>query len=188
MRYIGVSNCCWSSSSLASGGFRNRWQRMGVTVIARSHDKPSVIMITIDIERRYSPDECGAKASGTNISTVVIEEISSGIASFLPVLAAASIRPSPRNRRCPISSDTTMPLSTRSPSEMINVASEIRCIAIPATYMPAMTRIIVNGTWRPTMRPVRTPRKATITTSTIAIVWKRLFCTDDTARSTWVGW
>ena len=105
-------------------------QRIGVTVIASSQDTPSEIRITCDIERRYSPAESGASARGMNISTVVIDAISSGMARPRPVLVAASMRSSPWNSRLLISSATTMPLSTSRPSEMIRVASEMRCIAM----------------------------------------------------------
>ena len=71
---------------------------------------------------------------------------------------------------------------------MMSVASEMRCMAMSKRYMTARVTTIVSGTWSPTMRPVRIPRKATITTKTMAMVWKRLLRTAATARSTWVGW
>ena len=66
----------------------------------------------------------------------------------------------------------------------MSVANEMRCMATSKTYMTARVTTIVSGTWRPTIRPVRIPRKPTITTSTIPMVWKRLLRTAATARST----
>ncbi len=133
--------------------------------------------ITVAMELKYSPVTLGAMARGTNARIVVSVEVSSGSARVLPALMAASLLSSPSSMRLPTSSAITMPLSTKSPRDMIRVAKVIRWSSRPKTRIQTRVTIMVRGTMVPTMSPVRNPRKSITTASTVTKVCTRFMAT-----------
>ena len=109
----------------------NQTQSSGLKHMASAQELSSVIMMTSDMERMYSPELSLASISGIKARIVVRDEVSSGMASVFPVARQAAFRSSPRSRRERISSAMTMPLSTSIPRAMIDDAIDTRSSSMP---------------------------------------------------------
>ena len=91
-------------SGVFLGSPMNQTQSSGVKVIASTQELSRAISTTMDMERMYSPELSLASISGRKARMVVMEEVSSGSESCLPVPSAGrrgGWRPLPCGGRCP---------------------------------------------------------------------------------------
>ena len=137
----------------------------------------------------YSPATLSASISGRNTKIVVSDEVSKGNARERLEFASACSRSSPSSNLLLKSSATTMPLSTSTPNEIINVANDMRSSTIPENAIIEMVMSITLGTIPPTMSPAFTPKNSNTTALTIARVSNTLiltplmaFCTTSACR------
>ena len=122
----------------------------------------------------YSPTEDSAKPMGMNAAPVVNEETSNGVRNSAPASIAACTAGIPPSLLSKMVSTITIALSTNRPSAMIKAASEIWLTVIPIICMTKNVMIIELGINVATTNPVRSPRKAIITSKTTPMACNRL--------------
>ena len=123
---------------------------------------------TMNRDWQNSPTGLSARGMGRKANIVVRDAANRGSQSSETAPVTALIRSSPEVSLTRIASETTTPLSTRIPREMINDAMETRCNPTPKYGMRAMQASMAMGTSDPAISPVRNPAKARMTMTTKA--------------------
>ena len=148
----------------------------------------SAMVTTMNSGAVYSPVVDSARKIGRNAAEVVSEEMSSGKRSSRAEPTAASTAGRPSSICTMMDSAMTMALSTSIPRAMMSAASDIWSSPIPRNDITSSEPTIVTGTRLATTRPVRSPRKRSITPSTTPTAWSRFERNSRTLASTISGW
>ena len=156
--------------------------------MASSQERIKAMVTTRAMSPVNSPTADFASRMGRKAAEVVSEEVSKGTSISLPVATAAAIFFSPRSRRTRIPSAMTIPLSTRSPREIIRAARDILLMPTSNHCMTTKVMAITEGMSAATTTPVRSPRNASMTINTIATACRRFFIKSSILRPTIRGW
>ena len=154
----------------------------------RIHEQRRVIVTTLKIGAVYSPTVDSARKMDRKAAAVVSDDVSSGIRSSRADSTAASIGFFPAAIWVMIDSDMTMALSTSMPRAMISEASDIWSRPMFMNDMHRTADTMAMGMRLATIKPVRSPRKRSITRNTMTIAWKMLTVNSLTFFSTKKGW
>ncbi len=157
-------------------------------VSARIQEDRRVIVTTLKIGAVYSPVVDSARKMGRNAAAVVSDAMSNGTRSSRAESTAASAAGLPSDICTIVDSTMTMALSTSIPRAIIRDARETWSRPIPKIDMTRSAITMAIGIRLATTRPVRRPRKSSITTATTPTACNRLPTKSLTFFSTSRGW
>jgi len=162
--------------------------RIGRTVNASSQEDSSAMVTTTKIFPMISPITDSARKKERKAADVVSVETNRGAMSSREDCTAADAAASPACIFTMIDSLITMALSTSIPRAMISEARVTLFRPISIRDMIRRVTMMVDGIRLATTRPVRRPRKISITSNTTPTACIRLPIKSFTDLSTSVSW